>query len=194
MYKTLLFAVIAVFSFEGRSDPKRYMLCLAQEEAMIHKNNIGGAVYKLNQELIGSLVQLGDSLYMKKRYVDLVCKAPYPSIKLLELLMTEDRVFFSIFTEERTPKMLAIDESSLAELKQQSAPLFVNFIARIQAGLSSSGCLQRHIPQLDRFFEKMQFLQENMGLEKIIDTMDSPAEIFEKLQKTDFKKIKCRGR
>lgn len=158
---------------------------------MIHKKNIGGPIFKLNQEVIASLVQLQDSIYMKKRYVDEVCNSRHPSIKLLELLMTEKAVFFSIYTKERTPQQLAIDEAVLSDLKVASAPLFVSFVTGIQAHLSKPNCIQRHIPELNKFFEKMQFIQQDIGLERIIKTLDKPKVIFNKLQKIDVKKIKC---
>lgn len=171
--------------------PKRYMQCLGHEESLLHKNNIGGPVYKLNQDIIGSLVQLRGSIYMKKRYVDQVCSAPFPSIKLLELLISKDHPFFSIYTEERTPKMLAVDKTTLVELKHSSAELFVKFTTRIQAGLSKPNCLEKHIPELKEFFKQMQYLQENVGLQKIMDDIKDPKTIFQKLQKLDYKNLKC---
>ena len=185
-----LYLLIAASS-SAMAKPKSYMVCLGKEEAKIHKENQGGPVYKLNQEIIGALVQLRDSIYMKKRYVDQVCSASYPSIKLLELLMTEKAVFFSIYTEKDTPKMLAVDRSTMEDLKVSSAPLFVGFVTQIQAGLSKPNCLVKHIPELEKFFEDMQYIQENVGIERIIKTMDSPKLIFKKLQSLDYKNLKC---
>lgn len=173
------------------AQPKRYMFCLGQEEQNIHKNNIGGPVYKLNQNIIGALVQLRDSIFMKSRRVQQVCEASFPSIKLLELLMTEEDLFFSRFTRERSPKLLAIDEGLLRELKRSSAGLFTGFIADIQATLDKPGCLLRHIPELREFLEKMQYAQENLGLEKMIERLGDPREVFRKLQSLDYKNIQC---
>ena len=182
MYKTLF--VVSVFLFasqffalQARAEPKRYMFCLGQEEARIHKNKIGGAVYKLNQEVIGALVQLSDSIYMKTKHVKEVCSSPYPSIKILELLLSEENVFFSRYTGDRRPKLLALDERLLSELKNQSAYLFSGFMATLQAGMPKPDCLRNQIPELNEFFEKMLYAQENLGLKKIIDLIEDPKNV-----------------
>ncbi|MCO4753944.1 MAG: hypothetical protein KC478_05655 [Bacteriovoracaceae bacterium] len=191
MHKILLILLVPLITSNAFSKPKRFMFCLGQEEARIHKNKIGGFAYKLNQEMIGALVQLRESVQMKKTYAEQVCSANYSSIKLLELLMTKDDVFYSKYSEARSPKKFAIDQSNLDELKHESATLFIRFISQIQASLPKANCLQNKIPALRPFFEQMQFILQEVGLDRVMKTLDSPEEIFKKLQKLNVQKVKC---
>src|SRR5690554_815894 len=189
----LLLFIIGIIALPAAmpAQPKRYMRCLALEEAKIHKENAGMVVYRLNQDIIGALVQLRESIFMKSEFVKEVCDAPYPSIKTLELLMTNEKLFFSRYTEDGNIKGLAVDQAVLEDLRAHSAILFAGFVAKIQASLGRPDCLQKHIPELNRFFEEMRYLQENMGLGKIVKSLENPATIFDKLQKLNYGKIEC---
>ncbi|MEX0799056.1 MAG: hypothetical protein WD025_06410 [Bacteriovoracaceae bacterium] len=157
----------------------------------MHKHKLGGPVFKLNQEVISSFVQLRDSIYMKDKYVKQVCAANSPSMKVLELLMTKNTVFFSIYTEKRSPKKLAIDQSNINELREKSSLLFVNFVTQMQAIMSKPNCMEKHIPELTLFYEKMRYILEDIGLRRVMKTLKDPQKVFEKLQALDAKNINC---
>ena len=186
-----LIAFLFLFNLAAFAKPKAYMRCLGQEEFAIHKRNAGGPVYKLNQEIISSLVQLRDSIYMKKKFVKKVCASNSPSLKVLELLMTEEELFFSSHNPARDPKRHAIDQSTIEDLREKSALLFIGFTGQMQAGLPKAGCLQRHVPQLEKFFEQMRYLVENIGLKRVMKALKEPQKIFDKLQSLDVNKMKC---
>lgn len=194
MYKLILI-LFALNLAQARqaTKPKKYMVCLGKEEAVFHKKNIGGPVYRLNQEVISSLVQLRESIAMKNKYVSDICEAAYPSLKFLELLMTKDHVFYSKVSEKRDPKDYTIDQATLSELKRASAPLFVSFITGLQAGLEKPNCLQELIPELRPFIEEMLYLQENLEFEQILKSLKSPELVFEKLQKLNTNSGACSG-
>ncbi len=186
MYKLLVILLsLNAASARQNSKPKEYMVCLGKEEAMIHKKNIGGPVYRLNQDVISSLVQLRETISMKERYIKEICGAPYPSVKFLELLMTEGHIFYSRKSEKRDPKDYTIDQAALQELKRSSAPLFVSFITGLQAGLKKANCLRTLLPELRPFIEDMLYLQENLDVEQILKSIKRPKKVFEKLQKLD---------
>lgn len=192
MYKLILIFLTLNFAMARQSGgPKKYMVCLGKEEAKIHKKNIGGPVYRLNQEVISSLVQLRESIFMKDDSITEICKAPYPSVKFLELLMKEDHIFYSNHNKKRDPREYTIDQAALAELKRTSAPLFVSFITGLQAGLNRPNCLQELIPELGPFIDDMLYLQENLDIEQILASIKSPKSVFEKLQKLDSNGASC---
>lgn len=191
MHKLILTLSVVLFASTAHSKPKKFMLCLGQEEARFHKNKIGGYVYKLNQDIIGALVQLRESIEMDKKYVNSVCSSQHPSIKILEYLMTGEQVFTSKYSKLRSPRKFAIDQSNLDELREHSATLFIKFVTHIQASLPKANCIQKEIPELAPFFEQMQYILQDVGIKRVMDSIKEPKKVFKKLQKLNLKQVKC---
>jgi hypothetical protein len=185
-----LILIFCLFSITLLANPKKYMVCLGKEEATIHKQKIGGAHYKLNQEIIAALLQLRTSIEMKANYEDVICNSISPSIKTLELLMSKD-LFYSIHSKENNLSSYQIDQMALKDLEYKSAELFIGFVTGLQAALPKANCLQKLVPELDIFFEKMQYILEDVGIERVMSTIKSPAKTFKKLSMINLNKPKC---
>lgn len=191
MYKLIIPLFFALLSINAQSKPKKFMLCLGQEEASFHKNKVGGYVYKLNQDIISALVQLRSSIEMDKKFTESVCSARHPSLKVLEYLMIGEEVFKSNYSKMRSPRKFAIDQSNLDELREHSATLFIKFVTHIQSSLPKANCIQKKIPELVPFFEQMQYILQDVGIKRVMDSIKEPKKVFKKLQKLNPKQIKC---
>lgn len=172
------------------ASPKKYMICLGKEEATIHKEKIGGAHNKLNQEIIAALLQLRSSIEMKANYEDTICNSISPSIKTLELIMSK-KIFYSTNSKDNNQNNYQIDMMALSDLEYKSAELFISFVTSMQAALPKAKCLQKLVPELNVFFEKMQYILEDVGIERVMSTIKSPAKTFKKLSMINLNKPKC---
>lgn len=184
----LIFALI--FTTSLYAEPTPFMVCLGKEEAVIHKTKVGGAHYRLNKDIISALVQLRDSIRMKEKFQKQVCNASSPSIKMLELIMSED-IFYSVWSEKNNASEYEIDKFTINNLQETTAELFITFVTTIQASLPKAKCLQKIVPELSLFFEKMQYILEDVGIERVMSTIKEPKKTFKKLNAVNFNKPKC---
>jgi hypothetical protein len=182
--------IFLIFSTSLLASPKKFMICLGKEEANIHKAKIGGAHYKLNQEIIAALLQLRSTIEMKANAEDKICNSLSPSMKTLELIMNKN-IFYSTLSQSEDENNYQIDQVTLMDLEKKSAELFISFVTTIQASLPKANCLQKLIPELNIFFEKMQYILEDVGLDRVMSTLKSPAKTFRKLSEINMKKPKC---
>lgn len=187
MFKLLL---ALLFSMKLWANPTPFMVCLGQEEATIHKNKIGGAHYRLNRELISALIQLRSTIKMKRKFEKQVCNALSPSIKMLELIMSEE-IFYSKYDKENQTSNYQIDMTTINSLNRTSSQLFINFVTTMQAALPKSNCMQQLVPELNEFFEKMQYILEDVGIKRVMETIKEPKKTFQKLNAINLNKPKC---
>jgi len=183
----ILTLIISLSSF---ANAKRFMVCIGQEESLIHKHKIGGAHYRLNRELISALLQLRDTIKMKKGAQNEICNSASPSIKTLELILSK-KIFYSNYKESQNQNNFKIDRVTIDELEHTASQLFINFITTLQANLPKANCLQKLIPELAVFFEKMQFILEDVGIDRVMQTIKDPSLTFKKLSMINTQKPKC---
>lgn len=162
---------------------KKFIVCLGQEEVYIHKNKIGGAYSKINQDMISALVQLSDNIVMRPKLEDKVCKQKFPSIETLKLLLTEKQSPFISQAKRGNIKARAIDKNSLKELKEKSIHIFIDFVNAIQTQMNSAHCLKKKIPELANFYKKLRHTLEDVGLKQIFNEIKDIDTVFQKLQK-----------
>ena len=187
MFKLLL---ALLFSMKLWANPTPFMVCLGQEEATIHKNKIGGAHYRLNRELISALIQLRSTIKMKRKFEKQVCNALSPSIKMLELIMSEE-IFYSKYDKENQTSNYQIDMTTINSLNRTSSQLFINFVTTMQAALPKANCMQQLVPEINEFFEKMQYILEDVGIKRVMETIKEPKKTFQKLNAINLNKPKC---
>lgn len=189
---TLVSCATLFLSWPLHASPKTFMRCLGTEEAKLHREKKDTPIYKLNQELIHALVQLRSSISLSSAFAKEICSSSSPSLKMLELILTEEALLQTSLNKRQNAQYYAIDISSIEQLKQESIFIFINFVAKTQAQLSKPGCLQHYIPELGDFLEKMQFLLENKDPKQILDSLERPKTVFNKLRELIAKtQVRC---
>ncbi len=161
--------------------PKPHLICLGKEEAYIHKNKIGGAYKKLNQDIISALIQFSDSIRMNPKSLKQVCSKTFVSLEILKLLIIEKNPIFHSKQTSKNIRQKSLDKLSLTELKEKSIHIFISFINSIQAQLKTPDCLKKKIPQLNDFFYKLRYTLEDIGEKEIIKSIKDPKKVFKKL-------------
>lgn len=166
--------------------PKNFLICLGQEESYIHKNKLGGAYSKLNQDMISALVQLSDHIFLKPKFEKMACAKTFPSVEILRQLLTEKKSPFFSNNRRGSVKALAVDKNSIKELSGKSIYIFIDFLTGIQTQMKSANCLQKQIPELKDFFYKMQHTLEDVGMKQIFSEIKNIEGVFKKLQKLKY--------
>lgn len=187
----ILFSVLFSFlltSTVSAKPPKKFLICLGQEEAYIHKHKLGGAYSKLNQDIISALVQLSDHIFLKPKFEKKVCAKKFPSVEVLRILLTEKDSPFYSNNRRGNVKALAVDKNSIKELSEKSIHIFIDFVNGVQTQMKDPHCLQKQIPQLKTFFHKMQYTLEEVGMKQIFDEIKNIDQVFMKIKKLNFKK------
>lgn len=166
--------------------PKKFLVCLGQEEAYLHKHKLGGAYSKLNQDMISALVQLSNHIFLRPKFEKLACAKKFPSVEILRQLLTERKSPFYSNEKRGSVKALAVDKNSIKELSEKSVYIFIDFLTGIQTQMKSAHCLTKQIPELKDFFYKMQYTLEDVGMKQIFNELKNIDRVFKKLQKLNF--------
>lgn len=183
MNKTLFLIFILTLSSNLFAKAKPYLICLGKEETLIHKEKIGGAFLKLNQDIISALIQLSDSTQMSKANLKKVCAKKYTSLEILKLMiLSKEDVFFTT-KDKLNIEQMTIDKHNLKELKEKVVFIFIDFLTKLQSQYDDPKCLSKHIPELKDFYYKLRYTLEEVGLENLIKSLESPERIFNKIEK-----------
>jgi len=177
---TTLFLFLISFNLYAKAKP--YLVCLGKEETYIHKEKIGGAFLKLNQDIISALIQLSDSTQMSKENLKRVCSKKFTSLEILKLMIeSKEGVFFTTKNNTNIEQM-TIDKHNLKELKEKVVFIFIDFLTKLQAQYDDPNCLFKHIPELKDFYYRLRYTLEEVGLDHVMSTLKDPEAIFKKIE------------
>ncbi|MBF0360099.1 MAG: hypothetical protein HQK49_03770 [Oligoflexia bacterium] len=168
--------------------------CLAQEESIIHKNKVNGPIYSLNKELLNELV-IDESISVKEKYLKEICsfKEFSPSVFLLQHLLIEGKEIFSINDNQSNSSNVFEDQTEkpralylIDNLMDLAPSLFINYLMELQNMTPSATCLEVKIPELAKYLQNYQYLEEEeYAGTKIVFDKEKIKIIFEKLKNFD---------
>jgi len=159
-----------------------YLVCLGKEEVTIHKKKIGGAYYRLNQEMISSLLQVNETIQVNKKKLSKLCDSRFVSIDILEKILFAKTPFFYTNTNIKDVKQKSIDIFSLKELKSRSFTVFLNFLTRLQSNFKDPKCLIKKVPEIASFYDNTQFLLKEQGVDKTLQIIKNSKSFFKNLR------------
>lgn len=166
--------------------------CLGEEEKRLHLKKDTGPIYDLNQRLISELVQI-PRVQLKKEYYFLICKGGQysESLKLLELSLKNGKDLFIIPANVRGMQK-AMREGMVEDFVEASKEILLSFISQIQTLSPTPTCLKEEIPQLDKLFVEVKYLQEDVDMKTLFEGREE--KIFEQLKRYREAFDKCRAR
>ena len=189
------FAVFATFLFSitlWAKDERQILKCLGAEEKRFHLKKETGPVYDLNQRLIAEMVQIPRVELNQEDYLSICAGEKFSeSWKLLEHSLKRGKSIFVIPMDVQGMQR-AITEGMIDDYFEGIREILLTFIAHIQAQAPSASCLKEEIPQLDKFFTEIKYLQEDVDLQTIFKGKDK--KIFDKLRNYPLAFEKCRAR
>lgn len=190
--RSLFLSIFISFSALSAERPNRILQCLAKEEEQIIKRKLDFSIAKLNQELVNELAASND-IMIKNSYVDDICEHPYysPSVNLLRLLLIKENEIYDLNFDDldRTQKEFKL--SYIADFRKQVPNIFVTYVSSLNAQMPDAYCLERHIPEIKKFNEKMKYLENEIATKSLIQDKKQIDAIFMKLRNIKEIKQKC---
>lgn len=191
-YKCLLFlSCFVCLSAFSATRPNRILQCLAKEEEKIIKEKLDFSIAKLNQELVNELAASND-IMIKDSYVDDICEHPYysPSVNLLRLLLIKENEIYDLSFDDLDRAQKEFKLSYIADFRKQVPNIFVTYVSTLNAQMPDAFCLERHVPEIKKFNEKMKYLENEITTKSLIQDKKQIDAIFMKLRKVkEIKKL-----
>ena len=158
------------------------LYCLGQEEALIYKQDAQGPIYRLNQKMTAKFANAAE-LQAKPDFLRRICKNSEftPSVALLYHLIFDGK---SMFLPSVSKAKLAIKyyDAMIYDVLQQTPATFLTYLSDLQAVTPMAGCLNREIPEVQRFQHRMMALQNELGAIETFKHNDLVKRIFKKLK------------
>jgi hypothetical protein len=169
-----------------------HLVCLGQEEVNIHKKKDTGPYYKLNQEMISTMLQLNETIQIKNQYLKEICEASNTSFKILELIFSHNGDIFISTAAKNNIQVRSMDKFSIDELKARSFKVLINFLTRQQALYTDPHCLKKKVPEILSFYENATYLLSEIGIENTIKTIANKKVFFKNLKNLP-KRANCKN-
>lgn len=157
----------------------------------MHLKKDTGPVYELNQRLISEMVQIPRIEIRTEDYLAICTGKKFSeSWKLLEFSIKRGKELF-ILPASITGMQRSMAEGMVEDYVEATREILLNFIGQIQMQSPTPTCLKEEIPELDKFFTEIKYLQEDVDLKQVFEGQDQ--KIFEKLKNYPLAFEKCRA-
>ncbi|MBC97271.1 MAG: hypothetical protein CME63_05945 [Halobacteriovoraceae bacterium] len=191
MKLTLTLCFFLLLSFSAlHAAPSPILICLGQEELQLHKTKNKGPVYNLNQTLINKLATI-PNIIVSKKHTEMICnnKDYGPSISLLRLILLEGKSLFKI------KKNVAGHGLAVGQLGNfiESAPhIMFDYLNEVQGLMPTAYCLTTHIPEVQFFYDRYKYLEEDLSGFQLIEDKNRLDQIFKKMKRVDIIMDQCK--
>lgn len=166
--------------------------CLGAEEKRFHLKKESGPLYDLNQRLIGELIQIPDVELKREKYLEVCSGNKFSeSWKLLELSIKDGKDIF-VHNNGTVGMEKGMREGMIDDYLEASKEILLNFIASIQMLSPTPTCLKEEIPELDKFFTEIKYLQDEIDIQRIFRGQED--RIVDRLRNYPLAFEKCRSR
>lgn len=174
--------------------PNMLLQCLAKEEERLHKKEMQNALFRLNQEFVNELASSND-INLKKSYVDQICHSSTfsPSVGLLRLLLIKEHEIYDLSLSGVEASMRPFKMGYINEFQKQVPRIFIQYLSGLQSELATADCLEKAIPELAGFNEKIKYLEEELSTHQLLTQKSKLDSIFNKLRNFDDIKKKCKA-
>ncbi len=186
----LFIPILLAHSASAKSKAKDVLFCLGQEEKIYHTKKVGGALPKINQNLISEFVQISETLEIKKKYLNLICNGtPYPpSISLLYYMLKYQEEIFHSSAQKGDIVKISLDKSTIEDLITMGSFQFIKLINLIQAQYKKPGCLLEHIPEMKPLYYRAGIIMQFVGIRKLLSEIKNFDHAFDTL--LNYKSLK----
>jgi len=191
VFTSVLLIVLVGYQPALYGAPNLLLQCLAKEEERLHKK-AQDSLYRLNQEFVNELAGSND-ITIKKEYVSEICQSTKhsPSVGLLRLLLLKENQIYDLSLSEVEASMRPFKMGYINEFQKQVPRIFIQYISSVQGEMPTSSCLEKYIPELKGFNEKIKHLEMELPTHQLIAQKNKIEQIFEKLTQIKQIKLKC---
>jgi hypothetical protein len=176
---------------QGRPLTSQLLLCLGEEEKALHQSKTTGAVYDLNQRIIGELILI-NGLEGSADLVKGACGAKgSAAVWVMREMLLRPKSWFVLKPQNSTMEN-SISVELVKDLNMIVPEILLTYISMLQAESATPDCLEKHIPGLKKLHLDVRFLQEEVDLTKITKSEKRLAKIFARLSTPAPIQQKCR--
>jgi hypothetical protein len=187
----VLLTLVLFLSFEARA-ANALLMCLGGEEKRLHQDKNTGPIYDLNQRVTAEMIQIPDVTITSEDFKNVCQSKRYSeSWKLLELSLRKGKKLF-IIPASVTGLQRSITEGMIEDYMEASKEILLSFISQVQTLSPTPDCLLNEVPELNKFFIEIKYLQEDIDIKKIMAGKDE--KIFEKIKDYPQAFQRCRER
>jgi hypothetical protein len=190
MKLTLTLCFFFVISAKVIAAPSPILVCLAQEELALHKSKNHGPVYNLNQTLVNQIAMI-PKLIVSQENINRIChnKKYGPSLSLLRLILINDG---NIFTIKKDSAGHGLAVGQLGSFIESAPHIMFDYLNEIQALMPYAQCLKDEIPEVQYFYDRYKYLEEDLSGNQLIQNKDKLNAIFKKLNQLEEVIDNCR--
>lgn len=187
----LFLVTVLFFAVEARA-ANRLLTCLGAEEKRLHQAKESGPLYDLNQKMTAEMIQIPDVTIPAAEFKKVCEERSFSeSWKLLELSLRKGKKLF-IIPESITGLQRSITQGMIDDYVLTSKEILLGFISQVQTVSPTPNCLLEEVPELNKFFIEIKYLQEDIDMKKIMAGKDE--RIFEKIKDYPRAFQRCRER
>jgi hypothetical protein len=183
----------AIVLAQPRPLTSHLLRCLGAEEKAFHTAKRTGALFDLNQKLIGELILVngieGSEVLLRE-----ACELPggSPSVALLRELILRPKGWYR-FTAETSAVESNISQELVIDLNAGASEILMQFLGQLQAEAPTPDCLEKYIPGVKKLYADVKWLQEEMDTAKITAGQQKLTAIFEQLERPYEVIARCRA-
>lgn len=188
----LLLTFFISYELEAKNKTNKLLQCLAKEEEFLMKTKAELPFGKLNQELVNELAGSND-IMLKSHYVNEICNNVlyHPSVNLLRMLLLKEKEIYDLNFEGIEDNLKPFKLGYIYEFQKQVPRIFTQFISSLNAEMPDAHCLEKSIPEIKVFNEKLKYLETEITTKELVKNKKEIEAIFLKLRKFKSIKQKC---
>lgn len=186
----ILLILLFFYSSAPWAKTNELIRCLAKEEARFHASKIQDANYALNQSFINEFASNND-IHLKEQFIEEICSKKSMSLYFLELLLTKETEIFNLNVIKNGTQMSGFKLSHIEEFQKEIPHLFMNYLSTIRLELNDPYCLNKLIPEIHYFEERMKYLEEEISIQQVFNDKKKIRKIFIRLYNFNELKKSC---
>jgi len=181
-----LIGILLILTWSTSFAQVRLLSCLGQEEAQLYKQKANGALLKLNQSLVNTLVNSPD-LKLTENFSKVICKPNRSS--------AEQTLFYGLLYSHELFQITNSKEKRQAKYFLSTLPLLLfNYISQLQAEMPTAHCLERAIPEVAYYLERFKYLETELPASTLLSDRSKLMRLMKKLRHKKEIYVKCSKR
>ena len=177
---TLCFFFLSLKAFCA---PSEILVCLGDEELKLHKSKNMGPIYNLNQTLVNQIATIPNLVVSRKNTLEICHNKDFgPSLSLLRLILLKGG---SIFNIKKNVAGHGLAVGQLGTFVESAPHIMFNYLNEIQALMPYAYCLSNEVPEVQYFYDRYKYLEEDLNGGQLLKDKKKVKAIFKKIKNLD---------
>lgn len=173
------------------SDKSVLLHCLGAEEKFYHAKKRLGALYDLNQRMIGEILQVPGLEGAADVLRDACKPGEATSLVVLEAILLHPNEWYAVAQGHQLGEVSIMTEL-LKEIIIGAPEMFLTFLGQLQSEAPTPDCLEKQIPGLKELYSDVKWLQEDVDPSKLVGNKGRLRYILRTIRDPEVIFAKCR--